>query len=335
MKFVINKNDFRNILSKIQGVTGRKTNLAITGTVLIQTTDGGIKVIASDLETGFEGFYPAEVESEGKIAVNAKKLYEIVRDFPTDKIHVDEVENRWVEIGNDNIEYHIVGMNPDDFPENPKIENVDFIETDVVSFKRMIERVVFISGAADDKRVHITGVYFETISDKNNKLLRMVSTDGSRLSIVDSPCENLKPEFESEVLIPKKGLQEVLRYLDSKGNIKIGLKDSHFVIQKDTEIVTIRILEGDFPKYQDIIVKGGDHDIRLDRLLLLMMLKRMSILASDKFRGVVLNFEKNRLIISATNPELGESKEEIGIDYDGDSMEAAFNPKFFIEILSF
>ena len=120
MKFVINKNDIRNILGKVQGITGRRTNLAITETVLIQAKEHAVKITATDLETGFEGEYPATVESEGLIAINAKKLYEIVRDFPSDAIDINEVENRWIEIGKETIEYHIVGMNPDDFPRFPR-----------------------------------------------------------------------------------------------------------------------------------------------------------------------------------------------------------------------
>lgn len=128
MKFIINKNDIKSILAKVQGITGRRTNLAITETVLIEALESSIKITATDLETGFEGEYPASVESQGIIAINAKKLYEIVRDFPTGDINIDEVENRWIQIGNHNIEYHIVGMNPEDYPDTPKFDNISFLK---------------------------------------------------------------------------------------------------------------------------------------------------------------------------------------------------------------
>ena len=97
-------------LAKIQGLTGRKTNLAITTNLLLKTIKSGISISATDLETGFEGFYPAAVESEGVIAINARKFYEIVRDFPSEDIDLNEIENHWIEIGNEHVEYHIVGM---------------------------------------------------------------------------------------------------------------------------------------------------------------------------------------------------------------------------------
>ncbi len=128
MKFSIDKNDIRNILGKVQGLTNRKTSLAITETVLIQAQDGKIKISATDLETGFEGIYPAEVEVEGEIAINAKKLFEIVREFPQGQINIHEVENRWIEISNPSVEYHIVGMKPDEFPEITKVDDLSFFE---------------------------------------------------------------------------------------------------------------------------------------------------------------------------------------------------------------
>ncbi|MEZ4525762.1 MAG: DNA polymerase III subunit beta [Desulfobacterales bacterium] len=332
MKFIINKSDIKNILAKVQGVAGRRTNLAITETVLITATDEGIRMMATDLETGFEGSYSAAVESTGAIAINAKKLFEIVKDFPREDVHVHEVENRWIKIGNDKIEYHIVGMNPEDYPDSPKLSDASFFEMDSQALRKMIEKSVIITGANDDRRSHINGVFFEKIEkEEGSFVLRMVSTDGSRLSTVDDPCDD-EPPFAAEVLIPKKGLVEVLKFLDSEGSVQVGLQESHFIVKKQSETVTIRLLEGDFPKYTDIVKNRGT-DILLDRKQFLGMLRRMSILSSDSYKGVVFNFAQNRLLVTASNPDIGESREEMPVDYDGEAIEAAFNPRFFIDAL--
>jgi len=334
MKFIIKKEDLVDVLSKIQGLTGRKSNLAITANVLIKTTDRGLLLTATDLETGFEGYYPAKIESEGSIAINARKLYEIGRDFPSDEIIVTEVENRWIEIGNKNIEYHLVGMNPDDFPLIPKIEDAEFFDVEAQDLKNMIEKTLVIS-ASDDKRAHIVGVFFERIQTNNEKIIRMVSTDGSRLSTVDVIFDK---EFDLPIgpgiIIPKKGLNEVNKFLDAAGPVQIGLKDNNFIVKKNTETIIIRLLEGEFPAYKDIIVKGKINVIKFDRQLFLMMLKRMSILSSDNYKGVIFNFLKNRLLISSTNPDIGESKEDMNILYEGKPMEIAFNPRYFIDALN-
>ncbi|NQT10812.1 MAG: DNA polymerase III subunit beta [Desulfobacteraceae bacterium] len=338
MKFIINKTDILDVLSNIQGLTGRKSSLAITETVLIQTTDSGIKIAATDLETGFVGLYPAKVGSQGIIAINARKLYEIVKEFPSNEININEIENHWVEISNNKVNYHIVGMNPDDFPEIPLIEDISFFKIKSAALKKMIDKTLIISVATDDRRVHINGIYFEKLKNNNQNTIRMVSTDGSRLSLVDYIIESAADKFdiplEPGIIIPKKGLTEVNRFLDPKGDVQIGNKDNHFIVKKDTETIIIRLLEGEFPKYSEIIDKGDASIITVDRKMFLNMLKRMSILYSDNYKGAVFNFQKGKLIITATNPDLGESKEDMDIDYKGDKIETAFNPKFFIDTLN-
>lgn len=334
MKLSIKKSDIIDALSNIQGLTGRKSNLAITANVLINVLGSEIKIMATDLETGFEGTYPAKVESEGSIAINARKFYEIVRDFPRDEIKISEIENRWIEIGNKNIEYHIVGMNPEDFPDIPKIEDIQFFNINTDVFKKMIEKSLVIS-ATDDKRAHIIGIYFEKIIEEEQNIVRMVSTDGSRLSSVDTVLgKDFNISAGPGVIIPKKGLNEVVKFLDSVGIVKIGFKDNNFIVQKDTETIIIRLLEGEFPKYKDIITKNETNEISLNKQMFLMMLKRMSILSSENYKGVIFNFVKDKLIVSSTNPDIGESKEDIQIEYNGDPINVAFNPRYFIDNLN-
>ena len=335
MKFQIKRNDILDVLSKIQGLTGRKSNLAITANVLIQATNYGILLVATDLETGFEGLYPATIETEGKIAINARKFYEIVREFPSEKIDIHETENYWIKIGNDNIEYNIVGMNPEDFPESPLIDDIDFFEINSAELKKMIDKTIIITGAQDEKRAHITGIYFKTVKQDEKNCVRMVSTDGNRLSTADYIYDKDDKLPDSPgIIIPKKGLQEVIKFLDPEGEVQIGFKDNNFIIKKDAETIIIRLLEGDFPEYSDIIKKDDLNIINFNRQLFLMMLKRMSILSSEDYKGVIFNFETDQLVVTTTNPDIGESKEDMKIDYKGEPIKVMFNPRYFIETLN-
>jgi len=335
MNFIVNKRDIIDVLSNVQGLTGRKSSLAIIENILIKTTDSGIKIIATDLETGFEGLYPAIIKSEGMIAINSRKFYEIIKDFPVENININEVENFWIEICDKSVEYHIVGMNPEEFPDIPHIEDVVFFDINSLVFKKMIEKMVIISSSTDDKRAHIIGTYFEIIIKNNENIFRMVSTDGSRLSKVDYVlAKDVKIPSELNFLIPKKALSEAIKFIDKEGEVQIGFKENYFIIKKDKETIIIRLLEGDFPKYGDIITKSKGNIIKIDKKIFLMMLKRMSILYSDDYKGVIFNFIKDKLIINSTNPEIGESKEEMIINFKGENIEAAFNPKYFIEALN-
>jgi DNA polymerase-3 subunit beta len=335
MKFTINKSVFLNVLSKVQGLTGRKSNLAITSNVLIRTDTEGIQLSATDLETGLEGHYPADVERQGTATLNAKKLFEIVRDFPTENIIVNEIENRWIEIRNELVEYHIVGMSPDDFPDSPNIDEVSFFSIDSAEFKKMLDKTIGITATPDDKRAHVNGLLLEKIDTDSGPLFSAVSTDGKRLAKYDQPMENsfeLPPD--TDVLIPKKGLSEVNKFLDTEGSVQVGILNNHFVVKKEKETVIIRMLEGHFPDFKEILEPREDYSIYFDKQIFLMMLRRMSILAIDQYVGVIFTFENDNLIIRASNPDIGESKEELSIDFQGNKIEAAFNPRFFIDALN-
>jgi len=334
MKITVKKHDVLDVLSKVQGVTGRKSNLAITSNVLIQTREAGIIMSATDLETGIEGWFPAVVETEGAIAIHARKFFEIVRDFPSNEIMICEKENKWIEIGNEQVEYHIVGMNPKDFPEIPKIDDVEFFTVESDSLKNMIDKTL-LQVVSDDTRAHVTGVYMQGIIRDETGIFRMVSTDGNRLTLVDCPLggKDQMPEF-SGAIVPKKGVQEVGKFLDVDGRAQIGFKHNHFILKKDSETITIRMLEGDFPEYSGIVKKRDAYVITVNRQLFLMMLKRMSILSTETYKGVIFNFHDRELLITSINPELGESKEDMAIDYEGVPIEVAFNPRYFIDTLN-
>jgi DNA polymerase-3 subunit beta len=335
MKFTISKDKIVNVLSKIQSLTSRKSNLAITECVLIQTLQNSIKLAATDLETGFEGEYEAQIENSGVAAINSRKLYEIIREFPDESIQVREVDNRWIEIGNHHVQFHIVGLNPDDFPPFPVIENVQFINIESLPFRKMIERTVLISSLADEKRAHVKGIYIEFISNDNRSIFRMVSTDISRLACVDYVLpSDTNLSIPQNILIPKKGLSEVAKFMSHEGYVCFGLSGSYLIVKKDAETIIIRLLEGDFPKYDVILQKDAHIAVKIDKHLFLNMLKRMSILSSDNYRGAVFKFSSDQLLITATNPDIGESKEDMSIEFDGDLIEAAFNPKFFIDTLN-
>ncbi len=335
MNVTVQKADILPVLSRIQGIVGRKTNLAITTNVLIRANEKGITISATDLETGFEGNYAASVRREGTIAINARKLFEIVRDFPSTEIVLKEMDNHWVEISNETVEYHIVGVNHDDFPEIPKVDSANFVEMQSAILSDMIAKSVIIAAASDDRRTHIIGVLAEWIDCSGAKALRMVSTDGSRLSKVDHLFEDASNvPAAGKALLPKKSLTEVAKFLEPEGTVQVAFKDNNFIVKKESETIIIRLLEGEFPKYQDIIVKPAAQNLFIDRQMLMMMLKRMSILSSDEYKGVIFTFGGNKLNISSTNPEIGESKEDMAIEYQGNHIKVMFNPKFFIDSLN-
>lgn len=338
MKFKINKHNILNVLSRVQGITGRKSNLAITENILIQSRGDKIFIAATDLETGFEGTYVSEIESEGTITINSKKIFEIVKNFPSDEISVEEMDNKILKIGNETVLYNILGMNANDFPELPQINNdITFLTINSYDLRQMIEKTIMIHASGDEKRAHIIGVKLEFLKDDNIPVLRMISTDGKRLSKAD--CTDIQNSLDipekNTVLIPKKGLQEVAKFMESEGRVNIGVKNNNFIVKKENETIMINLLEGNFPEYGDIFSVGDDKIVEVEKEAFRMMLKRMSILTSEDYKGVIFRFEDNRLTIRAANPDLGESKEDMIIKFKSTPIEVAFNPQFFIDTLNY
>ncbi|MBF0573223.1 MAG: DNA polymerase III subunit beta [Desulfamplus sp.] len=361
MKFSIERKLLSEALSMVQGLTNRKTTLAITSDVLIKAEGSHITVTANDLETVFQGKYEAQVESDGIISINAKKFYEIVREYPESIVPINEIENRWIEIGSGNIQYHIVSSDYENFPENPVIEDIPFVEIESGVLKKMAEISASINFSQEEKRPYVLGALLEKTEREGKKhqsieiednhgsdddkdeqnqantvtpVLRMVSTDSKRLYTFDTPYSGELQIDEHGVIIPKKGLAELGKFLINVGNVKIGIKNNHLVVTKDDESIMIKLLEGEYPDYRRVMNIGGFVGIEMSRPMFLMMMKRMSILVSDDYKSVILNFMENRLTATVTNPEIGESKEEIVIEYSGESVESAFNPKYFIDALN-
>lgn len=333
MEFTLNKNDIKNALSIAKTIASRNTNLAITSTVLIQTIPDGVKVSATDLETSYQGVFNTSVNIEGAIAIDAKKFFEIVDNFPYDGIFVTEKENRFVKIWSDKIEYNIACMGHHDFPELPDINDTQLFDVDSLIFKEAIENVLIIKELSDDKRAHVMGVNFERFIDGDDNFIRFVSTDGMRLSKMDCKLDG-KVQFQDtkNILIPKAALREIKKILDNTGTVEIGVNDNSFIVKKGNENIIVNLLEGDFPNYEQVIQTDGHNSIVFDKDDLSRMIKRMSIFCPDNFKNVIFYFKHGELEITTTNPEIGESKEVIKIDFDKE-IKVVLNPMYVLDVL--
>ena len=370
MKFSIDRKSISDVLSLIQGITNKTTTLAITSDVLIKAEDSKITITANDLETVFQGEYDAEVDTDGIISINARKLFEIVREYPNSVFPVNEIENRWVELGEGNIQYHIVSSNYENFPEHPIMEALSFVEIDSSQLKKIVDVSATISFSKEEKRPYVLGALLEYVPDISNtivpgepsppasnrhdtngdtvkktddaetnlenasSILRMVSTDSKRLYAFDIPFNGIFKLPEEGIIIPKKGLSELGKFLNNSGKVELAVENNHFIVRKENEVMMIKLLEGEYPDYRRVLNINGFTPIYLSRTLFIMMMKRMSILVSEDYKSVIFNFKENELMVTITNPDIGESKEEIAIGYTGDLIESAFNPKFFIDALN-
>ncbi|MBW1988256.1 MAG: DNA polymerase III subunit beta [Deltaproteobacteria bacterium] len=339
MEFTIDKRVFLESLGKVQGLCGRRTSFPITGNVMLIAGKDEITIVATDLEVGFSGTYPAAVAEPGKAAIPGKKLFEIIREFPTESVTCKEKENGWFEISGASAQFKVVGMDPEEFPALPDLSGVASWSLDSADFLDMVEKVN-LSGtvAAEERRPHLLGFLLQKVEDEDGKKrLRMVSTDGHRLSLVDYLSGENDPgqaiDAEEGVILPKKLLPEILKIMEEEGPVSLGSKGSYFVLEQGEERLVCRLVEGKYPDYNMVIPKEIETFFTVNKEFFLSILRRMSILASDKYRAVRFKVEKNQLLVSMVNPDMGESMEPVTVDFNGEPFEVAFNPRFFVDAM--
>ncbi|MBI5235488.1 MAG: DNA polymerase III subunit beta [Deltaproteobacteria bacterium] len=329
MKLQIKKSDFVRLLQRIQGIVATRNTMPILANVLLDCSKTRLTAIATDLEVFIKDSIEADISEEGAITINAKKLFDMIKELPMETISVASHDDK-VLIKSGKSRVNLLGLPAKDFPPFPTIDETKLSAFDKDILKEMIDKTAF-AVSTDETRYNINGFLLEK-DDKG--MLRMVATDGHRLALVEKKDSTAFLGDEKKgVLLPKKGVNEIRRLLDEEGEFNIHVTQKNATIKKDAAMINTRLLEGEFPDYKKVIPKDNDKEIIVNRDSLLSSLKRVSIISSDKIRGVKFAFKKNVLTISSSSQELGDATDEVDIDYNGEDIEIAFNARYFIDAL--
>ncbi len=329
MEFKIAKNHLLRGLYLASGIADRKSTMPILANVLIRT-DGKDHVLcaATDLGVAVMTRLPAKVDKEGALTLSARQFYEIAKGLSGEEVYLRRTEQNWAEIKAGSAEFKIVGMADREYPKLPSVAEALLGKVDSKTFGDMIGKTIF-SVSTDETRQHLAGVFFESDGSKAG----MVSTDGHRLSKISHDLAGAL-KLDVGVLLPRKGIIEVRRALEGRETpCEIGVYQGHFVLRADDVTMTIKLSDGQFPPYDQVIPKDNDKVIVVNRVELLDALRRVAIVASDKTWGVRFSLEKGRLSIEADNPDLGTARERLEVGFTGASVNVGFNAKYFIELL--
>lgn len=329
MKFQIEKGAFIKTLQKVQGIVEKRNTMPILVNILIKaSTSGGgnIEVIATDLEVSIKDLCDAAVTKEGDITINARKLFEIIKEAPEEKIDLAADENGKITIKSGKAKFNIVGLPAKEFPSFPTYDEGKFSRTDPDLLKEMIEKTAF-AASTDETRYNINGVFVE----KEGASVRMVATDGHRLAMIEKNSE--WPVLPKGVILPRKGIFELKRFLDDavEGAFSLAFTSNSMVVKKDNAVLIIRLIDGEFPDYKQVIPKSNEKKVILRRADFLSSLKRVSLLSMEKGRGVKFGLSKGKLELSSSNPDIGEAREEINAEYKNDDIEIGFNATYMME----
>ena len=339
MEFKISQEEFVKGLYRTQSVVEKKGAMPILLNVLIEAMDSEIVVTATDLEIGLRGRHPAEIINPGKTTISAKKIYEVIKELPEKEISFRLKENHWVEIKSGRSTFNIMGLSADSFPSLPSYEEEGFISVETEILKEMVEKTIF-AVSTDEARYNLTGVFFVFKKEGDSqKESRMVATDGYRLSLIDRSLGEEIKGLENGILLPKKGLIEMNKILEEGGKeaaktIGINLKGNNFILKRDPVILIMRLLDAEFPDYRQVIPNNPKLKINMKTKEILDSLRKVSILSSEKTRGVKFQFREDSLELSSYNPEFGEAKDELSVKYKGEDLLVGFNSRFVMEVLS-
>ncbi len=331
MKIVCYKDKMIKAINSVVKAVATKTTKPILEGILIQTNDNEIKLTSYDLELGIEYVIECDVKEQGSTVVNAIMFSEIIRKLPDTEIYITLNDKNLLEIECEGSHYKLATMNPEEFPELPKIEIENSITLDQTTLKNMIRETIF-AVSTEESRPIFTGCLFET---ENNKL-NLVAIDGFRLALRSIYLNQKTNDFKA--VIPGKTLNEVNKILlDSFEPIKIGIAKNQALFEMDNCKVVTRLLDGEFLNYKNVIPNNWETKIKVNKNNLQNCFERISLISSsslekEKKYPVKLEVDIGKVTISCTN-QTGDAKEEIFTETEGKNLEAGFNPKYFLDSL--
>ncbi len=335
MKVKVKKSGILSLIGKTQNIVERRNTMPVLINVLLEAQNDRLKVFATNLEVSLTDEIEVSVLTPGKVAVSAKSLFEIVKELnDTEDVILTKKENNWLKITQGKSVFNLVGIGSEEYPVFPTHTPKDFIEIEANVLADMIGKTIY-SVSNDETRYHLNGVYFEKRNTPSGPGLLMVATDGHRLSLVDKSGKSNDLSMTEGVIIPRKGLTEIYKLLENvNGLFKMAVEGPQLVVAYQNTILMIRLIEGKYPNYRQLIPQNLNEHVQVRRDDLLACLRRVSLLSNQKSKGVTLHFSKGKLEITSNNPELGDAKEEIDVDYKGDGLRIGFNAKYIMDVLA-
>jgi len=339
MGIVVERQLLMNGLSLVQGIVERRNTVPILGHVLIEPEAQSIRLAATDLEVGISTQVPCKSGKEKSLTLNARKLFEIVRETEGEEFSINSLDNDWVELKCGRSRFKMMGLDPRSFPampsqstkaDGPRKSVKATLTISAAVLATMIDKTIF-AVSPDEARYNLSGVYLEA---HDAGKARMVATDGHRLSMID----RVVPGFAMEggTIIPRKGLTELRKLLDQGGDseVKLLLDGQLASLKRGPTEVSMRLVEGEFPDYRGVVPKQTKYRIKVGRDALQASIKRAAIFSNERYHGVKLALSAGSLTVSSTSPEMGEASETIDIDYHGDEFAVGFNAAYLLQALA-
>ncbi len=326
MEVRVQRAEFLAELAPMQGIVERRTTIPALSHILLKAAGERLELSATDLDVSLTSWCAAEGDGEGGIAVQARKLLEIVRSLREQELELGLDGSSRLAIRAGRSRFKINGLSPEDFPTLPKVDSGKATRLGFEQMRAMIGKVLF-AVSTEESRFQLNGALLKF----GTGTMELVATDGHRLALVENAVASV--ERPDSVLVPRKALQELQRF-EGDGELALARGEHHLWFQLGRRELVCRILEGTFPDYERVIAKDNDKQVVFDRRLLGEAVERVALLTGERTRAVRLQLDEGRATISAANPDLGEAAEEVPCEYQGGTLRLGINPDYLSQFLA-
>jgi len=326
MRFSIPKEVFLGELQILQGIVEKRNTMPILANILMNVREGDIELVGTDLEVGLRTHLAADIEKTGAITVNGKKIFEIVKSLPDGQSVQVELKDETIEIKSGESEFKVLCLAKEDYPQVPDAKFEMGIELPLADVQEMIDRVFY--AITQEQRYYLNGALLSL----KNRQIELVSTDGHRLSYTRKAEDSLKVEKETSVIVAKKTLAEIRKLEDE--TIAFDVDENNLFFRVGPRTLISRIIESKFPNYQAVIPKDNPGRLSIGREELAGAIRRVSLLSAERSKGIKFTVEKNRLRLFSSNPEIGEARDRLAVDYKGQDLEIGFNAQYLLDFLT-
>ena len=329
MRFTISREKLQEGLAAVTAAVPAKTTLPVLSNLLVETTERGIRLSATDLDIAVSTEVSADVETPGSITIPAKKLSEIARELPPSPVKVSASGEQRVTIECGRSRFKLLGLPRDEFPSFPTMRFNESWRVKSGELQKLISHVAF-AVSTEESRPILNGVLWELREDR----MRMVATNGHRLSKMELPVESSSAP-PGDLIVPPTALEQIKRLFPAEEELEIARGENHLGFRSPFTSVFTRLVEGPYPNYEQVIPKDNDRFCLCDKAALTSALKRMSVIASDQTHRIKMSFNTGMLKFSVTTPDLGEASDELPVNYNGDQLDIGFNATYLLEILRY
>ncbi|MBI4657098.1 MAG: DNA polymerase III subunit beta [Elusimicrobia bacterium] len=332
MKINSNRENLLKGIQRIQsGVSSRLGTIPILQNFLMETEDSGLKVVFTDLEMAVKHYINVDIKSDGSITVPIKKFAEILHVLnEEEEISVSVDDSNKVYINSGKTKFKLIGSPKSEYPVIPDMDETNLFRIPAEILLDIILKTIF-SAATEDDRHFLNGLLW--IYEKNK--LSIVATDGRRLALISN--NEIKAKKDFKVIIPSKVLNEVGRFIEAMNSPKsedvlIGISTNQIGFKTGKTMFISRLIEGNFPAYEQIVPKNRETSIEINTEKLLATTKRAAICSNERGGAVKYTFKKGVLIVSSSSQNM-DFEDELDIDFKGKDFQVSFNPRFLIDIL--